>query len=377
MARVLINGFGPTINEALAYYYNGGASVPSGFSIASSPAPPHGSYWLQRIGNAAGNLPIGRALAYAEGTRQWLVIRGWRIEGTLSANELVEGVFSAGTRGSIYLNANGQSDGTYKIRARISSTDYDSTSTYSVSTTHNIRVSFDGSTITVEVDGTEEISVSSATKWHDHQITFLKGNVIGAGSDATIKLSGVLLVDGDDGDDRPGVAVEVDKLTPTSEGSYDDWAGDWSNWDDYAGAGTNDGDTTFNAGKGGQTSNLDTHTPTDVIAGVIVYARARGPTKSPPNWFFRIADGTSTLDDAGTVGDTGGAYWSKSAVFPTAPDTGAWTQTDVNALQAGLNNNTATNNLTATAVSVELFSVDDDPEPAPPAAGAPARMMIF
>lgn len=297
--------------------------------------------------------------------------------GTVTSGDTIGVIFlivTGGSGASFSVNAEGQVGGQFKLTITVSGGDGTATSTnsFAVTTTHNYRLTFDGSNVTLEVNGSVEATLASAAKPDRERITLLQSGKAGV----ALYYNRLAAWSADGGSDRPGVAVELDRLDPNAAGTDSGFGSEadcaagtpnWNKWDDWA-SGAADDDGSYNCGQAVevQTSAVTTHTPTDNIEGVVVVSWQRANTDSKNlDTDLRIHDGTNNIDKNCPNQDNVG-WFSQQRTFRLAADGGAWTQGDVDGLEVGVEHISGATNVHASAICGVLVSVDDDPEAAPP-----------
>jgi hypothetical protein len=179
-----------------------------------------------------------------------------------------------------------------------------------------------------------------------------------------IRIDDVWVEDGATGLVYPLPNIVVDK--PISQGTYNEWPGDWSNWDDVP----NDGDTTYNetgagAGLKRQTSGLTAvaNIPlvaTDVIQGVAAKAVAKVTAGTTGQCSVLVRDNGADYTTDFTVTTSYQATYDRvDAVMPNGG--AAWTQARLAAFQAGMQRATGDRNLRATGMYAMVGYVPQAP----------------
>jgi hypothetical protein len=126
-----------------------------------------------------------------------------------------------------------------------------------------------------------------------------------------------------------------------------------------------------------QMAEMETWTPSGNLLGIQtrLSGSANLASKVTDTW-TRLHDGTAAAEQQNAnLDDT--IFRGRHFVWPTAPDGGAWTQTDLNNLKAGVrcvDTNTANNRWAA--LIVEAFAVDSDP-PVAAAAGNVSQAIVI
>jgi hypothetical protein len=284
------------------------------------------------------------------------------------------------TSGRLQVFAVRQASGDYVVRLKDDGTTLATgTTEYAYEPTYHIcRITMTGSQWVVEFGGTVECNVGHTgiptgigAEW-----AFTIGGG-GGGLLQYVRVQGCHYTGGDDGNDRPSTTVIVPFMRPNGEGTDDDLipAGtNYLNWDDWsADSGSHDGDSTYNqagitdgvAYDG--TSDLDTFTITNTVRAVKHYAVFRNTdTKNPLNVQASLHDGaTRVLFDHGSI--ITASYVYRRAISGTAPGGGAWNQTEINKLEAGMRLFNAAGSATrCTAIGVEALDLALDAGDPPP-----------
>ena len=377
MSREFVAGCVGDINDFVAY-----ASTAPGatFSIVTTPAPSQGTYRWKATGDGTVDLVNGQG--HAPGfTKTWrfLVQRDFRVSGTLTAGQKI--AFLAYGSNDL-LRVSRVSDSTWNIELY----DFVTSSVVATGTTalntdqdYNIRVVTNGSVVKVLVGSTEEINVSQ-TCTMQAGIQIRNGFTSHGGGLATGQsmLWGVATMwEGDAESDRPGTACNKYMLPVNVNASsalfgnqtvcLGGGEGSYAEWDDWNAGGTADDATTYNCARGGdggvETSETDTVTVAfQDSAGVSVVVRVRAAVGSKTiNSYMRIGDGTYSAE-VQNANIASAIFILRAAAFAVAPDTGAWDQTDIGNLRAGVRT-VNTNNDTShwTALGVQVWTIDSDP----------------
>lgn len=245
------------------------------------------------------------------------------------------------------------------------------------SATHRIaRFTWLSGQVALEVDGTLEINTSTTDPIPT--IGFKIGGGLTGPSIKNILPRRAMQVRGDSGSDRPDensmlfAAIEPDSAGSQSDNAWVD--GTVADWDDWNGGGAADGGTTFEQAPDG-TEGYDTVTvlavPTLTKTRFALFVHVQmgvdGAAASKDLGNVVISDGTSKNElDLGTKATDG--YFVSHGMFNKAPDSGAWTQPDLNNLELGVwgKSVAASHDLRVSAVWGELVQYDLDAGNPPP-----------
>lgn len=230
--------------------------------------------------------------------------------------------------------------------------------------------------VALEVDGTVEINAGTANAIPT--IGFRQGGNIGHSSSLILLIRKAVQVRGDSSSDRPDETSQVfTAIEPDSAGSQTDnaWVdGTVADWDDWNSGGGADEGTTFEQGPD-DTDAYDTVTvlavPTLAKTRFALFVHVQmgvdGAEASKDIGNVVISDGTSKSElDLGTLATD--AYVSSHGMFNKAPDSGAWTQTDLGNLELGVwgKSVAASHDLRVSAVWGEFVEYDLDAGDPPP-----------
>ena len=377
MARNLRYGVGPEINDIQGFRDDAVA----GWSIVSVPAPAQGAYFFRATGVDAAALEFQGSADSLAFTYRWIVLREFRLDGTLNAGQEVSFLRWDTTAAGVAhrLHWVRVSASTYNLRLKRNGAVLGTGSTaFSTGASVAIRVQTDGAHVQVWANGALEIDALT-TESMVLTVFYLK-NVLAAGQD--MYFGGLAVYEAANESDRPGTVVSRYGLFPNAEavgqygglisGGVEDCAdtakGRFQNWDDWLAGGVNDGNTEYNCNYGTpalkEISELSTAVVANVAnAGVICrgFVRANIAAKNIIT-FHRIEDaaGNSLERQNAVLTDT--TYHVRAAALNRPPDGLAWTQAKVDALRGGVR--TPGMNLAGdlwTAWGIELFTVDDDP----------------
>lgn len=374
---------GPAIKDVLAYAF----SARVGFSIGDVgdgfPAPSQGNYRVKATGTSPAEVFVSPRGANAfTHTYRWIVIREFRLDGTLNPGQSVcFAQLSSTIRFLLYWDYNDASS--YKVRlydgggaatVGISASSYSSDVAEDIS----IRAQTDGSRIKIWINGVLEIDEAFAFDFANGGIKLINDTLAANQDMYWDNMSGW---DSDSEADRCGVDSKNWYLPIAGDGTSDTYGdestcdsadGIWTKWDDWNGEGTADDGATLNCGyfenAGQEMSVLTNVTITDPAnAGLMVRPRgaATAASKTVATW-TRIEHEDDIVNDFLEIENsnlTATSYVDFAVGFDAPPDGGAdWSQDDFDSLRIGIRT-VDTNGASDlwTAIGPEVISIDDDP----------------
>ncbi len=365
--------FGPELNDKSMF----DLPAASAWSVVSTPAPTQGLYRIQLNAGNNGAANIGPDVAITADSHVAMMMREARFATDITAGNvktMMKTDMPSGGYGS--LRWVGESGGSGEAHIGLYDTSNVqkglSTSTFAKDTDVSAWLHWDGVNAELFINGVSEIKVATTDKPTNSMVTLGEnGNV---GGQLHWRAGG--LIDAATRAELYGAEdVEVDRLDPDGDTSEDDTTGvpdatdHYKNWDDFVSGGASDSDTSYNLfGQADhkQVSTLTTHTPGQTIRCAVHHNRGRAATaaKTGKAW-ARIKEGANVAEVL-LPNFGGSAYLNQMAVFDLAPDGGAWTQADVDALEAGLRSDADNDvNIRISSLAIELVSAGG-----PPAAAA-------
>lgn len=372
----LLMGFGPQHNDHLLEATS--VALPTGWSFPAvtdgdSVAPPQTDRWLE-IEDTAGSQALGPPRTFAAKTYVWLCIRAFRLSGTLGIGQdqpfvtIPRDPFGTFNFHWVYASAS-----TYNVRVTATG-GFDETSgtAYSVDTNLAIRVQWDGTDLKVWINGVLEVDAAEATYPDDARLTL--GDPVAATGQEHY-WSGIALTHSNSEADRPGTNVDADLLPLSGNMAAEDEYGDDGDCttDDatYTDAqldGSDQVDTaTYWCGRAAgalkQMAETTTVTPAEELWLGLMWrgACAAFVGSKTADTYARIHDGTNAAEKQNN-NITSTDWTGRIHAFPTAPDGGAWTQTDIDNLKCGVRTvGTNDDNDFWAAMAPEFFSIDSDP----------------
>lgn len=314
-------------------------------------------------------------------TNRWMCLKQFRIQGTFSSVGTEVEVFricSGTDKLQFFLVCSGTTS-KYKWRVKLDGTTIATGVTeYAVGTTfYALRYTTNGSIAILEVDTTEEFSVSETSEIEDSFIALVVDANLQNGQ--TINFHNMQLTQAGNVTDRPdhqdmtgGILTLNGDLVSNQYGSDTDCtnaSGTYTKWNDWE-SGNADDATTINCELGGsvgrEISTMSNPTVTN-LNGIQIWSRARaGGVGKTVAWWILIDDGAFNIEVAQS--NLGSTTWTNigSAGFGRAPGEPPalrvpWTQTILHATGVGVRSpGTNSQNDEHTAIMVEWFGMGDD-----------------
>ncbi len=383
MARRGLIGMGPAINDITQYAHTDVDR--SGLSVVAAPAPPQGTYRLKMTGDGTQSSVITYLSDTFTPDNYVAACLAFRLTGTLGSGD-TETFAGGGTTGASSWRWRwdySSSTDKYTISVAYGAAARVTSGELTTGIDYEIRSVWDGTNVELWIDGVSQ-GTGAETNMPDNRAVSFGALITGMAVGQDHYMSNFGMWDYPNVSDRPASAVKQYRLDPNDD--YDSTlfgnqvtclgGGDatFADWDDYAGGGANDGNTTFVCARGGdggvELSELSTATVADVgnmMAIVRMQPKAVLGSKTFTSW-LQIHDGANSQElQNANIGTT--TYTRpQSAVFATNPNSGVWTQPGVNGLKAGVRTvNTNDDSAYFTALGVEVISVGDDP----PSVGQP------
>ncbi len=381
--------FAPDKNDVRLYDNGLTSATPTGITFPTttddSAAPPDTDRWLKITDSFADDVVnITRPASATPSIKNfnWFCQRGARIRGTLGSGQTSRYMRFVTDGAAIFLAIEWVyvSASTFNWRLTKASGRTllgDSSSAFSTDTTYALRLQLDGTNATLWVDGAAEIQAAFTER-----LSSTSGEGIAAWKPENASqqhyVSGVLLSHSDTTADRPDTDVEIATLENTGDYATDQGYGDDGDCNqgvttavaaDVSLDGSAQVDTSIywceNAGDGDK-QGVEMGTATFPVGKdpMVLSVRAVGSANIAAKTVqvsCVISDGSST-QDLGFANLAGISFVGFFQHFPTAPDTGAWTQTDLDALKISCDSFTTNGaNDQWAAVIAEMCWVSADP----------------
>jgi hypothetical protein len=238
--------------------------------------------------------------------------------------------------------------------------------TADINTVYRWWMKFDGTNITVYLNGASDMTVAKTAmplaSASNNQMALGVGVTLGAG---ILLQRDVFRVTSDANDFNMATDVpETKGLPPDGAGNYTDWTGTEADWDDYDGAETPDDDTTYieklNVAGTFRESVLllDPSLVNATLVGIVArgWNRQDDATKNTIMRHF-IREGSTDSANTDAVSHTGTTYISSQSVWNVRAGGGAWTEAGLIATELGVQRvNDSTAGIRVSAALVEYLS---------------------